>query len=115
MKRYRQALRNNATVSEKALWQRLRRRQVKELKFRRQHSADNMVIDFYCPEIKLAIELDGSQHKEPQHILDDAFRDEYLEEEFGIRVLRFDNEQVKNDLDGVVKKIEAAIDEMLLS
>ena len=58
----RKLLRNNSTPAECELWNYLKGRKISDLKFRRQHSIDNYILDFYCPQLKLAIELDGEYH-----------------------------------------------------
>ena len=70
-------------------------------KFRRQHSISKYIVDFYCPERKLIIEIDGSQHIENAY---DAQRDEYLNN-LGFKVLRFWDNDVSNNLDGILLKI----------
>ena len=62
----RRNLRQNQTEAEKLVWRFLRKRQLLETKFKRQFSVDHFVIDFYCPELKLAVELDGASHNEPE-------------------------------------------------
>ena len=89
----RRILRNSAPEAERALWNYLRRRQLGGFKFRRQHGVGFYVLDFYCPELKLAIEVDGPSHgigDTPEY---DRERQAYLER-FGIRTLRFTNEEV---------------------
>ena len=83
------------------------------MKFRRQYSVDYMIIDFYCPKLKLAIELDGAHHLSEHNLRHDAFRDEYLMKEFGIRVLRFTNSAVDDDIVEVLKEIERVVDKLL--
>lgn len=100
LKSRRKSLRNSATPQEVVLWSRLRNYQT-GFKFRRQHSIGSYIIDFYCPEKKLAIEIDGSQHisSEP-----DLERTKFLNTQ-GIQVLRFWNNEVNINIDGVVMKI----------
>jgi len=86
------------------MWRLLRGRQIANVKFRRQHSFPPYVLDFYCHELKLAIELDGGQHNEENEQKRDARRDEYLAEQ-GILVLRFWNNDVFNEIDAVLEKI----------
>ena len=93
LKIYRKALRNHSTAAEAILWRCLKHSQVGGLKFRRQHSIGNYIMDFYCPSLKLAIELDGNIHNDRAvHEYDEA-RTRFLEEN-GITVIRFDNEHV---------------------
>jgi len=78
-KEKRRRLRRDQTFCEKIVWTYLRDRKTLGCKFRRQYSVDHYIIDFYCPELKLAIELDGSIHDEPDQKEYDAYRQEYLE------------------------------------
>ena len=103
-----QWLRKNATPAEKKLWWRLRNRGVAGFKFRRQCPVRNRVLDFYCEEARLAIELDGSGHKSHSGQHDDLDRDIELHEQ-GIRVLRFDNRAVLKNLEDVLDAIVRAI------
>ena len=73
-------------------------------KFRRQHSVDGHVLDFYCPRERLAIELDGASHRNPTRSLNDQHRDAHLHA-MGIRVLRFTNDQVLSSIQGVLQEI----------
>ena len=100
----RRRLRGESPKAERLLWWRLRGKQLDELKFRRQYGVGDYVIDFYCPEAKLAVELDGESHFEPAARLNDATRQAFIES-YGIRVLRFTNPQVYDNLDGVVEEI----------
>lgn len=93
LKAIRRDLRNNATRAERALWNVLKGRQLQGRKFRRQHSVGRYVLDFYCPDERLAVELDGSVHDDPLRRAHDAARQAYLER-MGIRVLRFQNREV---------------------
>ena len=77
-------------------------------KFRRQYSVDKYVIDFYCPELKLAVELDGSIHDEPDQKEYDAYRQENLEK-FGITFCRITNDELMGNANMAFNKIEAAI------
>ena len=86
-------LRKGATDAEKRLWSRLRNRQIGNLKFRRQHPFGNRVVDFFCEEAKLAIELDGSGHLTGRGQTSDLDREIELYEK-GIRVLRFYNHDI---------------------
>ncbi len=106
----RQDLRNNPTPAEAELWKKLKERQVCGLKFRRQFGIGPYVLDFYCPEIHLAIELDGSVHDSGEAIIYDKERTAYLTEGFGIHVLRFRNEQIFKDMDSVLDEIKKMLD-----
>lgn len=100
----RKKLRNSATPQEIILWSRLRRNQLGQ-KLRRQHSIGKYIVDFYCPKKKLIIELDGWQHKEESQERYDQERSKFLEEK-RFKVIRFWNNDINNNLDGVVMEIE---------
>lgn len=101
---YARELRHRETEAEEKLWSLLRNRQLRGKKFRRQHSIANYVVDFYCNESKLAIELDGNFHKEAETKEYDHSRTVLLSE-IGISVLRFWNEEVINDPAKVLQEI----------
>jgi len=103
----RQTLRNNATSAEAILWRALKGKQVDGLKFRRQFGVGPYVMDFYCPEIRLGIELDGGVHKTSYTNEYDEMRTKYLNEN-RIRILRFDNEVVYNNVEGIIEAIKGA-------
>ena len=101
-------LRTNSTEVEKQLWWRLRNRQIDGFKFRRQFPVDGYVLDFACELEKLAIELDGGQHNLPEHIERDAERTAILAKS-GWRVLRFWNNEVIENIEGVLTEIQHAL------
>ena len=101
------ALRRNATDAEKRLWQHLHDRRLGGHKFRRQQPIGPYIVDFLCTEKGLVVEVDGSQHA-VQRERDDA-RTARLEA-YGFRVLRFWNNQVLNETEGVLHKIEEALE-----
>ncbi len=92
----RRELRNRPTDAEHLLWYQLRGGQLDGRKFRRQHGIGPYIVDFYCPEEKLAVELDGDIHNEPEVKEHDEIRDHYLTSH-GVHVLRFGNEQALGD------------------
>lgn len=105
LKTKRKNLRNNATQEEKILWQFLKGSQL-GFKFRRQHSIYNYILDFYCPKLRLAIELDGAHHYSAEGKKKDEKRDDNLRK-LNIRVLRFPNSEVREDIEtvlGIIKK-----------
>ncbi len=104
LKTFRKELRNNLTPAEARLWTMLKGKAVKDRKFRRQHSVAGYILDFYCPEEKLAIELDGQGHFEATQAEYDRERDLFLET-FGIRVLRFENKWVWDNPDGLLHEV----------
>ena len=91
-------------LAEVILWGRLRGRQLGGYKFRRQYSVEHFVIDFYCPELKLAIEVDGDSHYTEGAYLSDRERQIRIES-FGIHFLRFTNIEIYENLEGVWLKI----------
>jgi len=98
-------MRKHPTPAEEALWQRLRRRQL-GIRFRRQHCIDRFIVDFYARDAGLIVEVDGPIHQAQREY--DAWRQSVLEE-LGYRVLRFTNEQVLEDIEGVLECIQGAI------
>ncbi len=97
-------LRSNQTDPEEKLWAKIRHDQLLGFRFYRQKPLLNYIVDFYCPKAKLIIELDGSQHYEKDHQEQDQIRDAELSS-LGLRVLRFDNGDIYNALDGVLEEI----------
>ena len=98
-------LRRQMTPAEELLWNRLRNRQLDGLKFRRQHPIGPFIADFYCAAHRLVVEVDGEIHgRRGEH---DRARTEQFER-FGYRVIRFRNEQVFGDIEGVLNAIRAA-------
>ena len=97
-------LRRKETEAEQKLWSLLRNRQLKGKKFRRQHAITKYIVDFYCHECKLAIELDGYHHKNDDVKEYDKARTALLNE-YGITVLRFWNEEVIEETEVVLEKI----------
>ncbi len=97
-------LRKNQTDAENILWMVLRNKNLEGIKFRRQHNVGTYILDFYCHEYKLAIELDGGGHVESKQKKYDEERDKFLNKE-GIRVLRIWNNDVMQNLEGVVEEI----------
>ena len=98
----RSQLRSQMTKAEIILWYRIRNNQL-GCKFRRQHGIGKYVVDFYCPERRTIIEIDGSQHIEAQRDYD-VERDNYLKK-LGFRVLRFWDNEINNNLEGILLKI----------
>lgn len=99
----RRKLRHSLTPAEASLWRVLKGRQVYGLKFRRQHSVGPYILDFYCPELKLAIELDGESHAMREEY--DERRTDYLFRMAGIMVLRFENRVVFENLEQIIAEI----------
>jgi very-short-patch-repair endonuclease len=93
-------LRSNMTGPEARLWSRLRARQLQRLKFRRQHGIGPYILDFYCPEQSLIIEVDGDSHADADQVVKDKQREQYLQS-LGLRVIRYINDDIVKNLDGV--------------
>ncbi|MEX0344371.1 MAG: endonuclease domain-containing protein [Rhizobiaceae bacterium] len=102
---YARAMRADATKSENMLWQALRRGQLEGMKFKRQVPIDGFIVDFICFEHRLIIEVDGAQHSASEA---DQKRDAHFAKE-GFRTLRFWNDDVTRNLDGVCKEILMAV------
>ena len=100
----RRELRSQLTPAESLLWAHLQRRQLLGRKFRRQHGVDNYILDFYCPAEKLGVELDGASHDHEVAQDRDSERSEFLRRA-GIRVVRFENREVRENLEGVLLEI----------
>jgi very-short-patch-repair endonuclease len=106
-------LRQNMTLGEVLLWQRLKRKQMRGYDFDRQRPIDRYIVDFYCKDLKLAIEIDGSSHDGEEAKVNDEIRQERLES-LGVRFLRFTDADVKRNMEMVVDSIEHWIDESVL-
>ncbi len=98
-------MRADATRAENVLWQALRNKQLEGLKFKRQVPLGGYIIDFVCFDAKLIVEVDGGQHAESKS---DAERDAYFESQ-GFRTLRFWNDEVENNIDGVCRHILSVV------
>lgn len=98
-------------LAEIILWNNIKGRQLKGYKFRRQYGVEDFVIDFYCPELKLALEVDGDSHYIQDAHLFNKERQNRIET-FGIQFLRFTNREIYENLEGVLLKIEERIKEI---
>lgn len=102
-------LRSNMTAPESRLWSRLRARQFQGLKFRRQHGIGPYIVDFYCPEQSLVIEVDGdSRHAGADQIVKDRQREKYLRSR-GLRVIRYMNDDIVKNMDGVLEDLAGKV------
>jgi len=106
----RKELRNSLTVAEAVLLKHLKGRQLDGMKFRRQSSVGPYIVDFFCPEKRVVVELDGARHFGPAAGDYDDRRTRYLEER-GIQVIRFENRRLYKDLEGVLEEIRKALSE----
>ncbi len=104
LKKLRSKLRKSSTDQERIIWNLLRNRKLQGLKFFRQYSIETYILDFYCPEMRLSIEIDGGQHNESANKANDEKRTEYLNLH-NITVIRFWNNEITSNLDGVYEKI----------
>ncbi|MCY1178972.1 hypothetical protein D9M71_158690 [compost metagenome] len=104
LRQFAKHLRHHQTDCEQLLWQKLRARQLLDLKFRRQFPCAPYILDFYCPDLKLAIELDGGQHTLDAARKYDQQRTRFLEHK-GISVLRFSNLDILQQLENVLEHI----------
>jgi very-short-patch-repair endonuclease len=105
-------LRKNMTDSERVLWSRLRGKQIRGIQFYRQKPIGNYIVDFFAPKAKLVIEVDGSQHKESQHLERDKQRDAFLSDA-GLKVLRFNSNEVLNTTDEVAEVVYRTVVERM--
>ena len=105
LKDKRKHLRNNPTQAEAFLWGYLKNHQFEGRKFRRQSSIKSFIVDFYCPEEKLVIELDGDFHFDESVMIEDEMRSKILEKE-GLKVIRFENQEVLLNLENVLREIK---------
>jgi len=101
-------LRKNSTLTEIMMWDELKKKKLRGYDFDRQKPIDNYIVDFYCKELMLAIEIDGESHygKEEK----DMYRDKRLNA-LGVTILRFDDLDVRYNLDKIIKQLEAWMDE----
>jgi len=102
----RRELRQNLTPAEAVLWLNLKKGQLDGKEFRRQHSIGPYIADFFCPEFRVIVELDGAGHRTELGVERDAQREKFLKR-FGIRVIRFENKLVFENLEGVLDAIRA--------
>jgi very-short-patch-repair endonuclease len=107
----RRYLRREQTFAEKIVWIYLRGKRMLNYKFRRQYSVDHFVIDFYCPKLKLAVEIDGDVHNLQDQKEYDAERQKYIEQ-FGIKFVRITIDELMSNSNKAFKKIEDAIREL---
>jgi len=104
LRKYAGELRKNMTDAEARPWRRLRKKQLRNCQFYRQRIICNYIVDFYCPEAKLVVEIDGGQHYSDEGIREDKLRDGHLAD-LGLTVLRFSARDVMQNLEGVLDSI----------
>lgn len=105
LKYKRKDLRNYSTPAEAVLWKSIKNNKLGR-KFRRQHSIQNYILDFYCPKERLCIELDGNDHFRYEKDIYDSKRDNYLWERYNIKTIRIENFEVFSDIEKVLSRIE---------
>jgi len=103
-------LRNNSTKSEIILWQNIKGKQIRGYDFHRQKPIDNYILDFFCNELMLGIELDGFSHMRIEVYEKDIIKEKRMNE-LGISILRFFDDEVYSDIENVLRSIENFIDE----
>jgi very-short-patch-repair endonuclease len=103
-------MRVEPTEAEKKLWKYLRKHQLHNLSFRRQHCVGQFIVDFYCAKARLVIEVDGEIHQYRDE--EDIIRQEYLERQ-ELKVMRFPNNMVLNNIDEVIKHVETYLSSTL--
>jgi very-short-patch-repair endonuclease len=101
-------LRKSMTPAERVLWERLRNKKIKGYRFRRQHPIKDFIVDFFCYDALLVVEVDGEVHNDPHQSERDEQRSIILKR-LGIKELRFTNQQVINQTDEVINKIELSL------
>ena len=101
-------LRGEASEAERKLWSHLRRKQMALLRFRRQHPLGPYIVDFYCVEARLAIEVDGEIHAQPRAMTRDAIRERFLAEN-GHKVIHVNASDILKDADGVAASIGSLV------
>ena len=104
----RKKLRKSATAAEAVLWTYLKKSQLDGKKFRRQSSVGPYIVDFFCPESRVIVELDGARHFGPTAGDYDGRRTRYLEER-GLKIIRFENKAIKKDVKAVLEEIRKSL------
>ena len=111
-KHLRRQLRKQEIYSEKLLWKKLKNKQL-GYKFRRQVGISNYVVDFYCPKLKLVIEIDGGTHADDDNYMKDKNRQDYIES-LGLTVKRYNNSDIKNNMELVIIDIRQLCKEIAI-
>lgn len=110
LKEFRRKLRHDRSPAEHILWRYLKGRQLLGLKFRRQHSIGRYIVDFYCPGIRLVVEVDGDSHFEEAQQEWDRVREGFMQQ-LGIRTIRFRNDEVRLDTQNVLERLRVFIEQ----
>jgi cyclase len=106
-------LRNEPTSSEIIFWS-LLKQHFSNFRFKRQHPISQYIADFYCHKLKLVIEIDGSIHQTEEVKNNDKLRDDFLQT-LDLKIMRFTNEEVCTDGDGIVEKLNRVIDSLTIN
>jgi len=106
-------LRTSMTPSENILWQHIRKKNLSGIIFRRQHPIGQFIVDFYCHEARLVIEIDGEIHSRTENIEHDENRTFELKK-LGLKVIRFNNEEIENSINNVLETLEKEIKNRIL-
>ena len=106
LKRNRRDLRKGGTSAEASMWTMIKSKQIQGLQFRRQFSVDDFILDFYCPKLKLAIELDGDYHFHDEMYERVFLRDKILWEKYNIKTLRYENKIVFENPSFIINDIQ---------
>jgi len=106
LKEFSRKLRNNSTLSEVLLWNRIKNKSLMGYQFNRQKPLDRYIVDFYCKELKLVIEIDGASHNYPEAYLSDEKRQNTLES-MGLKFIRFHDIDLERNIENVIRSIEA--------
>ena len=104
----RRRLRQDTTPAEQMFWARVANKQFLGLKFRKQHGIGGYIVDFYCPALKLVIEIDGDSHFMNENLQIDAERTKYLES-LGYKIIRYNNHDVLTNIDGVFEDLSSKL------
>ena len=107
-KSFRRDLRKNQTFAEQKFWLQIKSRRFHNLKFKIQHGIGPFIVDFFCSEKKLVLEVDGHIHALPEEISKDILREKYLQN-LGLTILRYSNDDVLNNFEGVLLDLEKKI------
>jgi len=107
-----ESLRKTETYPEKVLWEALRNKRLDGLKFRRQHPINRFIVDFYCHEYKLVVEIDGSIHDDKDVKEKDIYRENELKN-YGLKIVRFTNQEVTKNINQVLNAIRTFIKEQI--
>lgn len=105
LKEFSRQQRNHSTLGEILLWKKLRAGSIMSYSFNRQKPLGRYIVDFYCKPLNLVIEVDGGYHNEPMQVIKDTERQQILES-MNLNFLRFSNEQVRKDIEMVIKAIQ---------